>query len=137
MFSHNEPDDTSAQQLSEQVAHAYANKTPLRITAGNSKLFYGNAVRGEELSLANNTGIIEYRPSELVLTAKVAPNYQISKKSYQKIIRCWLLNRLHIQVQQHLAAVLHVVSLGLAEPLPELPGILYWAPQSLTAKVSY
>lgn len=59
-----------SEQLCEQVKLAYKNQTPLCITSGNSKLFYGRAVQGNELSVGNHTGIIDYRPSELVLTAR-------------------------------------------------------------------
>lgn len=62
--------NTVSLNLCAQVKQAYNNKTPLHVTAGNSKLFYGNTVSGDELSLADNTGIIEYRPSELVITAR-------------------------------------------------------------------
>ncbi len=56
--------------LVEQVANAVNNKTALRITAGSSKNFYGNQVEGKTLSTAEHTGIIEYQPSELVVTVR-------------------------------------------------------------------
>ena len=61
-------DSTTA--LCEQVSHAFNTRQSLRITAGNSKSFYGRKVEGEEISVAGHTGIIEYRASELVLTAR-------------------------------------------------------------------
>jgi len=61
-------DSTTA--LCEQVSHAFHARQPVRITAGNSKSFYGRKVEGEEVSVAGHTGIIEYRASELVLTAR-------------------------------------------------------------------
>lgn len=63
-------DNDSAEILLAQVARARKNKQPLKITAGNSKAFYGREVKGEELSVAEHSGIIEYRASELVLTAR-------------------------------------------------------------------
>ena len=59
-----------AAQLAEQVAQAYKQQTPLAIRAGNSKSFYGNAVSGKTLDVREHSGIVEYQPSELVLTAR-------------------------------------------------------------------
>lgn len=58
------------QLLCEQVIHACNNATPLVITAGNSKSFYGRDVQGEALSLAGHQGILSYKASELVITAR-------------------------------------------------------------------
>lgn len=57
-------------QLLEQVSDAYAHKSPLCITSGGSKAFYGNQVNGNPLDINEHSGIIEYQPSELVLTAR-------------------------------------------------------------------
>lgn len=57
-------------KLIAQVKAAFESKTVLRISAGNSKSFYGRSVDGDELSVADHTGITEYRASELVLTAR-------------------------------------------------------------------
>jgi glycolate oxidase FAD binding subunit len=62
--------DTVVQQLAETLRQASANKTPLRITGGNTKDFYGNATTGETLSTSAYRGIIEYEPTELVITAR-------------------------------------------------------------------
>jgi len=56
--------------LREQVANAFEKKTPLRITAGGSKSFYGNKVNGQEINVNKHTGITEYQPSELVVTVR-------------------------------------------------------------------
>ena len=60
----------SSDSLKSQVAEAFENKTPLRITGGESKSFYGNNVKGEAISTVEHTGIIEYQPSELVVTVR-------------------------------------------------------------------
>ncbi len=57
-------------KLLEQVKDAANNKRLLRISAGNSKMFYGNQVEGQPLSTAKHQGIIEYQPSELVVTVR-------------------------------------------------------------------
>jgi glycolate oxidase FAD binding subunit len=59
-----------SQNLIEQVNNALKNKSPLMITGGGSKTFYGNKVEGETISTAGHTGIIEYQPSELVITVR-------------------------------------------------------------------
>lgn len=59
-----------SQDLVEQVKQAFDRKTAIRISAGNSKLFYGNAVSGDTLDIRPHVGIIDYRPSELVITAR-------------------------------------------------------------------
>ncbi len=56
--------------LQQQVATALDKKTSLQITAGGSKSFYGNRVEGEVISTVGHTGIIDYHPSELVVTVR-------------------------------------------------------------------
>ena len=56
--------------LCDQVKQAHDDKQAVRISAGNSKIFYGREVTGKEISVSGHTGIIEYRASELVLTAR-------------------------------------------------------------------
>jgi glycolate oxidase FAD binding subunit len=58
------------EQLQAQVQQAYQNKTPLIITAGGSKSFYGNDCDGDVLSVSEHRGIVEYEPRELVVTVK-------------------------------------------------------------------
>lgn len=62
--------DDISEELQARVAAAFENKTPLCITAGGSKAFYGNTVVGEKLDVSGHSGIIDYHPSELVLTAR-------------------------------------------------------------------
>lgn len=57
-------------EFAEYVRQAYEKKQPLQIQGGNSKSFYGREVCGETLSLRNYQGIINYEPSELVITAR-------------------------------------------------------------------
>jgi len=59
-----------SQKLIEQINDAVDKKLPLVITGGGSKAFYGNHVEGEIISTAKHTGIIEYQPSELVVTVR-------------------------------------------------------------------
>src|SRR6185295_7745355 len=49
---------------------AAASRTPLRLRGGGSKDFYGNAPRGEILDTRGHAGIVDYEPTELVVTAR-------------------------------------------------------------------
>jgi len=57
-------------QLQEQVRRALATATPLCIAAGDSKAFYGRAPLGERLDLGAHRGILNYEPTELVISAR-------------------------------------------------------------------
>lgn len=56
--------------LQQAVRDALATKTPLNITAGNSKVFLGRVACGQDLSVNEHRGIIHYQPTELVITAR-------------------------------------------------------------------
>jgi len=58
-----------SQQLQAKVLEVIDSKAQLHLVAGNTKHFYGNKVSGETLDLSENTGIIDYEPTELVITA--------------------------------------------------------------------
>ncbi|MEQ1776452.1 MAG: glycolate oxidase subunit GlcE [Burkholderiales bacterium] len=62
--------DTIVQQFAETLRVAATNKTPLRIVGGNTKDFYGNVTAGETFSTSAYHGIVEYEPTELVITAR-------------------------------------------------------------------
>ena len=54
----------------ERVRSAHALKTPLRIRGGGSKDFYGVRLGGELLETRGYSGIVNYEPSELVVTVR-------------------------------------------------------------------
>ena len=62
-------------RMSEQVTAARANFRPIEIVGGGTKRFYGNPPpesNGQEtlqLQMSTLTGVVNYQPSELVLTA--------------------------------------------------------------------
>jgi len=66
---HAQDSDHSAALL-EQVKHALADHTPLKIRGGNSKAFLGRAVDGIEIDTRKHRGIVNYDPTELVMTAR-------------------------------------------------------------------
>jgi glycolate oxidase FAD binding subunit len=57
-------------QLAESIRAAAARGAPLRIRGGGTKDFYGGELRGDVLDTRAYTGIVEYEPTELVLTAR-------------------------------------------------------------------
>lgn len=58
------------QQFLETIRAAAEAKRALNIRGGGSKAFYGNPVTGETLDVTAYRGIIEYEPTELVITAR-------------------------------------------------------------------
>lgn len=57
-------------QLAASIRDAAAHRTPLCIRGGGSKDFYGGPARGETLATGAWRGIVEYDPTELVITAR-------------------------------------------------------------------
>lgn len=60
----------STQQLIDAVKNALESNTTLCIQGGNTKHFYGREPVGEPLSTAIHHGVVNYEPSELVITAR-------------------------------------------------------------------
>ena len=58
------------QTLQERVRAADAAGTPLRLRGGGTKDFYGEPARGEPLELSGLRGIVDYEPTELVVTTR-------------------------------------------------------------------
>ena len=63
-------DQDIAPFLQHSVQEAIKNKKPVQITGGKSKCFYGREAFGKPLHVNAHQGIINYQPSELVLTAR-------------------------------------------------------------------
>jgi glycolate oxidase FAD binding subunit len=60
----------SQQRLQEQIREAAGRGSALRIRGGGTKDFYGNEPRGELLDTRVHAGIVDYEPTELVVTAR-------------------------------------------------------------------
>ncbi|MGZ8160920.1 MAG: glycolate oxidase subunit GlcE [Methylobacter sp.] len=56
--------------LQRAVQQAIKSKTPLCIVGGISKAFYGRVASGQTLDVSGHHGIINYHPSELIITAR-------------------------------------------------------------------
>jgi glycolate oxidase FAD binding subunit len=53
-----------------RIRDCAAREAPLAIVGGGSKAFYGNPVDGETLDTREHAGIVDYEPTELVVTAR-------------------------------------------------------------------
>jgi len=62
--------DAALDALRDTVRAATAAHAPLAIRGGNTKHFYGAAVVGDVLDTRALTGIVDYEPTELVITAR-------------------------------------------------------------------
>jgi len=56
--------------LCKRVELAARNNTQLRPVGGGTKNFYGGPLQGEEVDMRQWAGIVEYEPTELVITVK-------------------------------------------------------------------
>ena len=69
-----------SQQLQKQVQDAFDKKTALSIIGGNSKSFYGCtdalAASAETLDISGHLGVLNYEPTELVITARAGTPLQ-------------------------------------------------------------
>jgi glycolate oxidase FAD binding subunit len=63
------PPPSAQRALADQVKTAAADHTSLWIRGGGSKRFYGTAKTGQPLDMTALAGIVDYEPSELVVTA--------------------------------------------------------------------
>jgi glycolate oxidase FAD binding subunit len=58
------------ERLQDRIREAAARGTALCIRGGGTKDFYGNAPRGEPLDTRGCAGIVDYEPTELVISAR-------------------------------------------------------------------
>ena len=57
-------------QLRDRILAAHSAETPLRLRGGGTKDFYGEQLAGEIVDTRAHAGIVDYEPSELVITAR-------------------------------------------------------------------
>src|ERR1700722_5830838 len=62
--------DSALQDLRGRVIEANAAKTPLRLRGAGTKDFYGERCEGALLDMRGYSGVVDYEPSELVITAR-------------------------------------------------------------------
>jgi len=63
-------DQDISKSLAEAVQSAAGARTPLQITGGGTKTFYGLPSAGQQLDVGSHRGIVSYEPTELVITAR-------------------------------------------------------------------
>lgn len=59
-----------SKDITEALAERVRAGGPLRLEGGGTRAFYGRKVEGQALSLAAHRGVVDYDPSELVITAR-------------------------------------------------------------------
>jgi glycolate oxidase FAD binding subunit len=62
--------DPIVSDLADRIRKAAAEKRPLRVRGGGTKDFYAHKLEGDPLDVAGYRGVVDYEPSELVLTAR-------------------------------------------------------------------
>jgi len=62
--------DDVISELTQRVHAACTERRPLRIRGSGSKDFYAHRLEGEPLAVTGYRGVVDYEPSELVLTAR-------------------------------------------------------------------
>ncbi|HEX4378302.1 MAG TPA: glycolate oxidase subunit GlcE, partial [Steroidobacteraceae bacterium] len=62
--------EAELQRIRDRVLAAQAQRTPLRLRGAGTKDFYGEHCEGELLDLSGWAGVLDYEPSELVITAR-------------------------------------------------------------------
>src|SRR5258708_4137906 len=62
--------DAVLAELRERVSVAHRTRQGLRLRGSGSKDFYGESLTGEVLEVRADQGIVDYEPSELVITAR-------------------------------------------------------------------
>jgi len=62
--------DPDIEALQETIRRAAAVRSPLRILGGGTKDFYGEKLSGDVVDVRGIAGIVDYEPTELVITAR-------------------------------------------------------------------
>ena len=75
----------SVEIFQEKIREAAARRGALRIRGGGTKDFYGNVPKGDVLDTRGYAGIVEYEPTELVVTARCGtPLAELEKSLAEK-----------------------------------------------------
>ena len=57
-------------KFSERIIQANKEKKNIRFVGADSKKFFGYDILGEELKTSDYSGVVDYDPKELIITAK-------------------------------------------------------------------
>lgn len=103
-------------QIIERVRAAVSDQQALRIQGGGSKSFLGHALRGELLDMRALQGIVEYEPSELVVTVRAGTPLAQLEQALAAQGQCLAFEPPHFAVQGREATVGGMVAAGLSGP---------------------
>lgn len=78
----------SLEPLIEKIRGAAAQGAALRLRGGGTKDFYGNEPRGELLDTRAYAGIVDYEPTELVVTARCGTPLSALEKKLEEAGQC-------------------------------------------------
>jgi glycolate oxidase FAD binding subunit len=81
--NHNNTFDNS-HTLQESIKEAYAKQSPLNIIGQGTKSFYGQPREGERFQVAEHCGVIDYEPSELVITARAGTPLSVIENTLEQ-----------------------------------------------------
>ena len=76
------------ESLQERIRDAASRRTALRLRGGGSKDFYGNALRGEIIDTRGYAGVVDYEPTELVVTARCGTSLSELESLLEKNRQC-------------------------------------------------
>jgi glycolate oxidase FAD binding subunit len=100
-----------------RIGAAAASKSPLRIRGGGTKDFYGQAFTGDLLDTRGYAGIIDYDPTELVMTARAGTLLDDIEQATQAAGQMLAFEPPHFDVRHPSAATLGgCVAAGLSGP---------------------
>ncbi len=74
--------------LADRIREAAGRGAPLRLRGGGTKDFYGNEPRGELLDTRAYAGIVDYEPTELVVTARCGTSLAGLEKKLEDSGQC-------------------------------------------------
>jgi glycolate oxidase FAD binding subunit len=83
--------DAALDAIGARIRAASAAKTPLVIRGGGSKDFYGQAIVGDVLDVTPYSGIVDYDPTELVITARAGTriaDIETTMRSSAQMLAC-------------------------------------------------
>ena len=91
--------DAVLKHICEQIQSASAARTPLRTLGHGSKAFYGHASAGAALDLSPYKGIVNYEPSELVVTVRAGTPLDELEATLAEKNQCLAFEPPHFQSQ--------------------------------------
>lgn len=108
--------DFALAHITDRVRAAVADQTPLRIRGAGSKDFHGLALHGEVLDTRVLQGIVDYEPSELVVTVRTGTPLAELEAALAAQGQCLPFEPPHFGAQPQATTVGGMVAAGLSGP---------------------